>query len=70
MGTDAGHSTILVEPGTGGYSTSSSAGKNGDGSQGALYYGTNTSSNNVSGRQSAGDPSEPNYGALGKKKLP
>jgi len=64
VGTDTGHPSILVEPGSG-YSSSSI--KNGDvpssSSSGAVYYGTSGGS---SGRQSAGEPSEPNYGPLGK----
>lgn len=80
VSSDAGHSSILVETqgysnaatqqsqqsgGGGGGSSTSSVGKNGqDGGGGGSYYG-----GSGSGRQSAGDdPSEPNYGPLGKKK--
>lgn len=73
VSSDPGHSSILVE--TQGYSgatqqsqsqqsggSSTSSGKNGQDGSGGSYYGSG------SGRQSAGDdPSEPNYGPLGKK---
>ncbi|CAL8143971.1 unnamed protein product [Orchesella dallaii] len=66
VGTDAGHPSILVEPGAGYSSSSIKTDVPSSSSSGAVYYGTGGGSG--SGRQSAGEPSEPNYGPLGLEK--